>query len=280
MAVYHQMGHDSQNLLAEEDLHRFRGAILSPVNYPEQKVAQQIETFKTDKFETIFDPQLYFPNSERGQLPNWSYFPSDVDTADQSSIHWWQKIINDLIEVAKRNNPSSICSPVVVPRLYPNDYYKLNLEIYDKLLKGLQGEDTDVLLTVLANLKDLSSLDRSAEIASIISKISVNRVYLIFITDTIPRRELNETEDIKGAMRLISYLENAKIQVLVGFASTDILLWKTAGASHCASGKFYNLRRFSPSRWSEESRGVGQLSYWFEERLSNIFSVNSSILEH
>jgi len=43
---------------------------------------------------------------------------------------------------------------------------------------------------------------------------------------------------------------------------------KAAGASDCASGKYFNLRRFTRSRFDEvEEGGGGQLSYWFEHGL-------------
>jgi hypothetical protein len=46
------------------------------------------------------------------------------------------------------------------------------------------------------------------------------------------------------------------------------LLWKAAGASDCASGKFFNLRRFTRERFEEPTAaGGGQLPYWFEEAL-------------
>jgi hypothetical protein len=57
------------------------------------------------------------------------------------------------------------------------------------------------------------------------------------------------------------------MRVLVGFCSSDMLLWKNAGASACATGKFFNLRRFTLKRFSEPSSGGGQLPYWFEEAL-------------
>jgi hypothetical protein len=45
-------------------------------------------------------------------------------------------------------------------------------------------------------------------------------------------------------------------------------LWKAAGATSCASGKFFNLRRFTRQRFEEPSAtGGGQLPYWFEEAL-------------
>jgi len=267
MAVYHQMGHDSQNLLDEKDLHLYKGALISPVNYSESKVCAQIKKYASDKFEMIFDPQLYFPNSERGELPRWSYFPSDVDTADMTSIVWWQNLVKEIVNTVKKLNPHAVCSPAIVPRVYSDDYYHLNRQISFELQQQLSGTDIDMLHTLLVRLEDLSNKKRSAEIASIITGGGANRIYLVLVSEVEPRRELSETEDIKGAMKLISYLENAGVRVLVGFSSSELLLWKVAGATDCASGKFFNLRRFTPSRWNTPPEGGGQIPYWFEESM-------------
>jgi hypothetical protein len=93
------------------------------------------------------------------------------------------------------------------------------------------------------------------------------QVYLIFIGAVEPRRELADPETLKGAMRLIAALREAKMEVLVGFCSTDVLLWKAAGAHSVATGKFFNLRRFTSARFEEPTQGGGQLPYWCEESL-------------
>ncbi len=265
MAVYHQMGHDSQNLLLEDNLKFYRGALLSPVNYKEEKVKAQIDQHGSDNFEMIFDPQLYYPLSERGELPQWLYFPADVDTADQSSLAWWKILLTDIVECVKRLKPHAICSPAVVPRIYSDDYYVLNREIADDLKDRLSKEGVDVLHSVLVSMREISEADRAAEIASIVTRGNADRLFLVFVSEVEPRRELHETEDLKGAMRMIRYLENSEARVLVGFTSSDVLLWKVAGATDCASGKFFNVRRFTPSRWSMPEEGGGQLPYWFEE---------------
>jgi len=54
---------------------------------------------------------------------------------------------------------------------------------------------------------------------------------------------------------------------LIGYTSSDIILWSAAGADEGATGKFFNLRRFTPGRWGDPAGGGGQLSYWFEESL-------------
>ena len=45
MTVYHQMGHQSDNLLHEGHLHNYRGAILSPVNYNQEAIGSLINEF-------------------------------------------------------------------------------------------------------------------------------------------------------------------------------------------------------------------------------------------
>ena len=42
MAVYHQMGHHSENLLWDSGLSFYSGAILSPVNYSESDIISQV----------------------------------------------------------------------------------------------------------------------------------------------------------------------------------------------------------------------------------------------
>jgi len=62
--------------------------------------------------------------------------------------------------------------------------------------------------------------------------------------------------------------ERAGIKVLVAFASSEMPLWKAAGATHCATGKFFNLHRFTRTRFEEPpAGGGGALPYWFEESL-------------
>jgi hypothetical protein len=267
MAAYHQMGHDCQNLLGEEGLSGFAGAILSPVNDDFGKMQSIVAAHSRPGFEMVFDPQLYFPNSMRGKLPTWPYFPTDVDTVDIASMTWWETLIAGYAHVLRDILPHAACTPAVVARSYSPDYYVLNRNVADMLARDLQAERIAVIQTVLVKLSDLSQPARAREIASIASGANTDRVFLVLVTDTAPRRELTQTEELKNAMRLIHDLEVAGVRVLVGFSSSDIVLWKAAGATDCASGKFMNLRRFTASRFADEEEGGGQVSYWFEESL-------------
>ncbi len=268
MGTYHQMGHHSENLLGLPEFASYRGAILSPVNYRKDKVIGQIQERRAHQaFETVFDPQLYYPKTQRGVLRDWTYFPADVDKADLMSPAWWDRIVDRIATTCEEIRPMAVCSPAVVPHVFGNEYFSLLVDVADKLCTRLERSGIRPIQTALIGFDELTTPDRSLEISSILSVGPCNRIYLVFSGTTDPRQELVEVEAIKGAMRLIAALSNAEIDVIVGFCSSDVVLWKAAGASSCATGKFFNLRRFTRSRFEEPPKGGGQLPYWFEESL-------------
>ena len=98
MSAFHQMGHHSQNLLLLPELSMYRGAILSPVNSGPSELAELTDELKVlPDFRTVFDPQLYYPRTERGRLRDWAYFPADVDSADLSTLEWWKGLNEALL---------------------------------------------------------------------------------------------------------------------------------------------------------------------------------------
>jgi hypothetical protein len=269
MAVYHQMGHATANLLLESGLSAYHGAILSPVNDVLSDVLSDVKSVrkKQPSFEFIFDPQLYFPKSQRGHLKKWSYFPNDVDTADAQSDAWWRKLVQGVIHECEAISPDAICSPAVVPRSYSDSYFAGMVNIGDALHAELKGSKTQSVQTAIVGLNELAAPKRSLAVASLLSRAKSERLFLVLISSMEPRRELNDYEEIGAAMNLIRLLRKSGMHITVGFCSSDVLLWKMAGAAHCSTGKFFNLRRFTKARFDEPGSGGGQLPYWFEESL-------------
>ncbi len=269
MAVLHQMGHHSNNLIDLPDMSAYAGAIFSPINCTEAEAALQGRQAKQSRgdFEVILDPQLYVPASERGKLRKWSYFPKDVDTADLTAPRWWTDLNKRIALVCKRIGTDAVCSPVVIPKVFDDKYYSNAVRVGSELHALVKQNGVSVLQTALVNLAELASSSRPLELASIFSGTDADRVYLVLVGSTPPRREITEVDELSGAMQLISALERNDVPVTVGFCSSDVVLWKTGGASCCASGKFFNLRRFTRQRFEEPAEGGGQLPYWFEEGL-------------
>jgi hypothetical protein len=268
MSSYFQMGHDTENLVGEKDLDEFKGIILSPLNREPIKLENHISTFRRmGSYDIILDPQLYFPLCERGKLQQQPYFPPDFDTADYFSISWWEKILNPLCDFAKKLRVDTVASPVILPKVFRPDYFSICAEVSQKLFKKLSGTGISPLTTGMIDLSILTKQDLVFEAASLLSEADTMGYYIVFVSDIEPRREFSDSEALFGAMSLINVLKNTGRRVIVSHCSSDMLLYKTAGATHCATGKFFNLRRFTKSRFDEPSGGGGQLPYWFEHSL-------------
>lgn len=268
MSVFQQMADKSQNLLDEGHLTGYAGAVLSPVNYTEQETHGYIERLRMRSggaFSFVLDPQLYFPDSEEGVLPGWRFFPSAFRSGDYASLRYWTNIAKQVAVVGKDLRVQYVASPAVVPRTYDNPYFELMTEVAAVLAKN--SEDRfEPMQSLIVSTRDLAATsDRAMIVASIVAATPCKWIYLMLETDVRPRLELSDSSHLLAVMKLINTLERAGKHVLVAYSSSDILLWKTAGATACATGKFFNVRRFTRSRFEEKEEGGGNLPYWFEE---------------
>lgn len=173
-----------------------------------------------------------------------------------------------MAETAVGLGPTFVASPAIVPKRFAEDFYLQLVENGDLLDAALRETAVKPMQTVIVNMADLSVPVRVMAIASILSRSRITDCLLVLVGNVEPRRELADPEELKGTMRLISTLESGGQHVTVAFCSSEMVLWKAAGATNCATGKFFNLRRFTISRFDEPSGGGGgQLGYWFEEAL-------------
>lgn len=261
------MGHDTENLVGEHDLD-FTGIVLSPVNRNPSEMVNKIKTFR-DKgnYDIILDSQLYFPSCTRRKLKDFPYFPKDLETSDTSSISWWHNIIKKLFNYAKNLDINAITSPIIMPKYFTENYYDLSVEIANNLYSLSSNSDKRIYQTAIIDFTLLNKPEYVLRLTSILSKSECKSFYLIFISDNPPRNEICDDADLLGAMNLIKEFKTIGKKVFIAFCSSDMVLFKTAGADNCSTGKFFNLRRFTKSRFEEPTGGGGQLPYWFEEGL-------------
>lgn len=268
MASYLQMGFAMEGLVGAPYLTGYHGLILSPVNRAPHELLGDISGFRSKgTFDIVFDPQLYVPTSDRGSLREHDYFPHDLETADPTRESWWKSLAKTLAKCARELSVDCVASPVALPKIWDDDFYLRSKQTASMLCDFLAGKDITVLQTLVVNYASISQEGAAERVASIISDNDAFGYYLVIYSDVHPRRELLDGKSLAGVMRLIRLLEQTGKRVLVGFCSSELLLYKAAGASHCASGKFFNLRRFSKDRFDEEKKGGKQMTYWFEHSL-------------
>jgi len=268
MAAYLQMGHDSENLVGVVGLEEYSGIILSPVNRDAGELAGDVGSFRgKSSYDIILDPQFYFPRSERGALPTQPYFPRDVDTADLSSEKWWATLTKALAEFGKQIGVDAICSPAFMPERWNTEYYSQSATTYESLRSYLEGSPIRPILTVCVSLSELGDPNSAFRIASLLSQNAPREYYIVAQSDVEPRRELHNVDNLCGLMVLIAALRQTGAKIIVSHCSSDMILAKAAGANHAATGKFFNLRRFTKGRFQEPEKGGGQIPYWFEHSL-------------
>lgn len=270
MGSYHQMGHDSWNLVTDSKLKGFKGIILSPVNEPIAELDTKLKklTAKNNTLNIILDPQYYKPSSQRGCLPEWPHFELDVDTVDATNTRWWHDKVKKLLDVAKKLNVSSVCTLSILPRQFSDDFYKWSRDLAAYQYEEAKESSIETLFTLIVSLPEMATKGRSETIASIVSSTKIDRVYLVISDDIPPRQQRKDVESLVGVLKLIKLLEDADIKVLVSFTGLDMLLWKAAGASDVATGKFFNLRRFDHVRFFDEGPEGGRvIPYWTDSNL-------------
>lgn len=275
MTAIHQLGFQSYNLMRTPELSKFSGAIISPVNSPFEEVINQTHdrTNLPEDFTFIFDPQLYSPRNARDMLKNWDYFPNDLDTSDLSDINWWKSLNEKLLDVINRLDIHSLCTPIIIPSNFSEDYYDLTIEVGEELRK-ISQDNLDIYQTVIINIHSIDNEINLLTIASIITKTRCKKIYLLFYAPSVnlSRRELSDESELLNSMKLIQLLKENNLSVTVGYTSSEFLLWKFAGADNCCTGKFLNLRRFEPSRYQiPEENGGGIVPYLFVRSLLGYF---------
>jgi hypothetical protein len=269
MSTYLQMGHESWSLLGEEDGGDYAGIVLSPVNDGPEYVADRLARLgeARDELEVILDPQLYNPAAERGKLSEWSYYTAEFETADHHDEGWWVARGGEVAENAARLGVEAMCSPALYPREFSDDYYRFVVDVADETSRRAAGMGVETLLTAIVNLRELANPRRALEIASILTETDCERVYLTFLSDDVQQREpLKDAAGLATAVHLVRLL-SASQRVHVAFCAHDVLLWKASGATDASTGKWMNVRRFSPGRWREEDGMGRQVPYWCEGSL-------------
>jgi hypothetical protein len=268
MSAYLQMGHDSENLVGEKDLDDFRGIILSPVNRTPDELRSDVAAFrKKATYDILLDPQMYVPKCDRGVLKKHPYFGDDIDSVALSDEKWWTKTAGRIAKYGVSLGVDGIVSPVVHPKVWSDEYYSLTVRSADHLAAACAASGIRASLTLMVSLDALEKVDTAMRIASIASSSRAEGVYLVVVTDVPPRQELADAEALLALLSLVRSLREAGKTIIVSHCSSDMLLYKAAGATHCATGKFFNLRRYARSRYEEPAQGGGQLAYWFEHSL-------------
>ena len=259
------MGHHTRNLAVDPVISMmYAGAIMSPVNEKPEDVRALCAAFQA--LETVFDPQLYNPDSDRGQLREWNYFADAKELAtDNFSLDRWIRAAKAITQECIPLGHNAICSPVAASDATDEDLGSAVL-VGDALAEELRGSELQGLQTAFVRPSTLSGEGRPETVASILTNGRLERIY--FVPQwTSNSEQLADAREMSGFIKMLAYV-SVQRATLVGFCGPEMILWKSAGAESVATGKYVNQQRWSIERWGpKKSGGAGNTSYYFEESL-------------
>ena len=270
MGNFLQTGHQSWGYINAEGLDTFDGVVLSPVNDKPGDVKHRVAALRKSNpsVEVIFDPQIYNPLGKKGKLTEWNYYSDDIGTIDHSNLSWWIKKSQAIAADAASVHATTMCVPAYIPRVLDTEYYKSIVELGDEVNALAQSNGLDTALTVIVPLSQFHSIEKTFEIASVVSSSSCERIYLNFLDEkTLGRQPLHDQSALASAIHLVRLLSSNQ-RVHVGCVGQELMLWLASGATDLSTGNYINLRRFTPSRWEEEDESAKRNnSYWCDDRL-------------
>lgn len=252
MRIYHQCGHYMRwNIDSFQSDQVGDGLIISPLNCK----AERVEALPVGiRRCSIFDPQFYLPKSQKGKLATYPFFPATrcegLATSDL------EKIMEHCAEECVRFQVDSDFEYVVIPTRYldalPSNYLQqLDEQIVNPFLEAVRavGSDKPVLLTVIAKAIQVTDSDqRDALLNWITGKDDIDGVYLILENARLTK-QIKDADFLAGALKIIHALKLNDLRVVVGYNSTEGILYSIAGPDAVAMGCFENLRAFSSRRF-------------------------------
>jgi len=254
MKVYHQTGHNLVwNLDSLQQDQAGEGIIVSPVNTTMDQIRQLDASVRKS---SLYDPQFYAPESERGKLPSYPFFPSsildDFSTDDFESICW--SIASDCVEFQMEMEFPYMTIPVRYYGDLPSDYLSQTLVCFIEPFVGAVedlGYEGPVLLTTIVKQGQIVDDEQRNYLLNWLTGIQdIDGVYLIFEHDS-PSKQIHNPVFLANALRFIRSLKDNYLEIHIGYNNTEGILYSVAGPDSISMGAYENLRKFDSRRFME-----------------------------
>ncbi|EGO6639881.1 hypothetical protein IV488_10870 [Enterococcus faecalis] len=254
MDFYIQMGHGMQGMCQELIKNWGDGTVIvSPVNIDPNKLESFCEKINNINGDVLFDPQMYFPEKYHKNLKKYDYWQYGMNNA--------KKLVEEIVSLNSNIRSKAIILPSYTTNKIDSTWLQVQEKIVDESLKHVN--DYKLLLTVSLDkdvMKDAGELEK---IISLLEKLPVKGVYLVcehpdklYLVDK-PLWLLN-------LMNLVTAIKRLNKQVVVGYASHQMLCLSSAKCDAIASGNFLNVRWFQRERFETlDKNNPSKRSTWY-----------------
>lgn len=245
MDFYIQMGHGMQGLCME--LSEYWGgvtAILSPLNMQPNKVKPFSNSLRKKGGRVLFDPQMYSPRKYQKNLQKYDYFPKEnITTVEMGDC---TDIISELAHINDEIESEAFILPSQTIYKFDERWNKLQVTIAHQGRQFANGRKTYHTISLAGE-----AIMDEKQIESIVLSASQWDVDGTYIVCEHPARNylVDNPIWITNLLSLVAGIKRCGKEVIVGYASHQLLCLSLAKCDAIAAGSFLNLRWFKPERF-------------------------------
>ena len=252
MLIYHQCGHNFVwNIDSLRGDHAGHGLIISPVNLELDRIADRVP--EDVRAASWIDPQFYLPDSAKGKLTSYPFFPSNV--MENFTTTDFESCALEVARACLEFQDQLRFRYLVIPTRYFDDlpeHYLAQMEsiFVEPFLEAARELrlERPLLLTIIAKSLHIEPGPQRDELLTWATRYgAVAGIYLIFDSDFYSK-QIKDPGYLADALRFIHALRENDLEVHIGYAGLEGLLFSVADATSVSVGSYENLRSFGTLR--------------------------------
>lgn len=310
--IYHQLGFRyNWNLEYIGENNTEEGVICAP-RYMSPNFIQSMPESLIKK--SLFDPQFFIPDSKRGSLVEYDFFPQNIangfDTFDYSPTQAFESAIK-CVDFQAATNFEKIILPVRFVEANPSDFIETQNELFiEPFLKAYSKlkPSQPLLLQLVLNGSMITDIEFRSMLLNWITGMSeIQGVYLIPKVER-TNKQIRDIDYLVDILRFIKTLRENDMDVVLGYQNTESIVMLCADPTAITIGSYENLRMFKLNAFKNEEEGgrgpvariystkllqwiehqykgtisrvVGNISEYFDESIYNITMFEPSYKWH
>jgi len=245
MDLFIQMGHGMQRICTELSAY-WGGAtvILSPLNISPDKIAPFSKSLKKSNGKVLLDPQMYSPRKYHKNLQKYNYFPkTGITNIEMGNC---RDVLSVLAQMNSEINSEAFILPSQTISKFDDRWHKIQNALANQ---GREFANGRKLFHTISLSSDVVTSE--TQIENIVQSASGWDVDGVYIVCEHPQRYylVDIPIWIANLLSLVAGIKRAGKEVIVGYASHQLLCLALAKCDAIASGNFLNVRWFQPERF-------------------------------
>jgi len=262
MKLYHQTGWNSVwNFDSYKDDNTGDGFIIS-ARYHSRDTVQGLSANLKSK--SIFDPQFFFPEIDRGELSTYNFFPEKISggfDTDDFSKSFASESAKRCIDFQIENNFEYLTIPMRLIEGNRSNFIEEQTRLFiEPFLNAIKdsGYRDKVLLQFLCTESMLKDEETFTNILSWLTFYTeINGIYLILYFDQ-NDKQIKDTELLLKLLKLIDVIKSNQLELVLGYTNTESYLLSIAEPDIITMGAYENTRSFKKHPFQVKTDRIAQ----------------------